>query len=316
MSHTWGKSPKDKTISFKNKLTGRVYTQPIYEHLKGSLSKQERLDNTFDEFKLKAYSLYDNQYVYEDFVSYNEPITVINTQTGKKYKQRIQHILSGKLPSDESKRKYTKENCQEFSDIAHNNRFSIDTTTFENANSLVSLTDNQTGKKYTQLYCDHIKGSLPKEISYSSISKQEKKLIELINKLYPNLKVVTSYRPKWLNGKEIDIYLPELNLGIEYNGIIYHHSEINPKNSFLNKTYKDENFHLCKSQICLDNELKLIHVFEHEVVDIKQLIEQYTKYEIQLFGNIKEYVNVKTLKITNSMDENSVLICKPNVKFI
>ena len=69
-------------------------------------------------------------------------------------------------------------------------------------------------------------------------------------------------------------------------------------------------------KILLDNGFKLINVFEHEVVNIKQLIEQYTKYEIQLFGNIKEYVNVKTLKITNSMDENSVLICKPNVKFI
>lgn len=33
---------------------------------------------------------------------------------------------------------------------------------------------------------------------------------------------VNSYRPEFLNGKEIDIFIPELNVGIEYDGQFYH----------------------------------------------------------------------------------------------
>lgn len=185
--------------------------------MKGSLCKEERFDETFNKFKEKAYQLYDNQYEYEGFVSYDKPVTVINRDTGIKYKQRIQHILKGSRPSDEVKRIYTKENCQSFSDLVHNKRFIVDVNTFENINSIVTLTDTTTNLKYLQSYRHHIDGSLPKEISYSNISKMEKRIIEDIKSIYPNIEIISGYRPKWLKGKEIDIYLPIFKIGIEYN---------------------------------------------------------------------------------------------------
>lgn len=217
LSHTWGYTPKEKTVTFKNNRTDRVYTQPLYEHLKGSLCRQERLDDTFDEFKEKAYKIYNNLYEYSDFISYAYPITVTNTVTKESFNQRIQHILKGSLPSDEKRRKYTKNNCQYFNDLAHNCRFIIDTNTFEDANSIVTVTDKTTGKEYKQYYCVHIKGCLPKEISYSNISRKEKFLIDLLEDQFKDIPIITGYRPKWLKGKEIDIYLPTFNIGIEYN---------------------------------------------------------------------------------------------------
>jgi hypothetical protein len=58
---------------------------------------------------------------------------------------------------------------------------------------------------------------------------------------------------KILNGKEIDIFLPDYNIGIEFNGI-YWHSDL-----FKTKTY-----HLNKTKLANDKGVKLIHIFEDE----------------------------------------------------
>lgn len=52
---------------------------------------------------------------------------------------------------------------------------------------------------------------------------------------------------------EIDIFIPELSLGIEYNGV-YWHSEI----------YKEQNYHLKKTEYCESQNIKLIQIFDYE----------------------------------------------------
>jgi len=56
-----------------------------------------------------------------------------------------------------------------------------------------------------------------------------------------------------LNGKELDIFLPELNLAFEFNGV-YWHSEL----------YKDKDYHLNKTESCLENDISLIHIWEDD----------------------------------------------------
>jgi len=52
---------------------------------------------------------------------------------------------------------------------------------------------------------------------------------------------------------ELDIYLPELKLAFEYNGL-YWHSEIN----------KENNYHLNKTEKCEEIGIKLIHIYEDD----------------------------------------------------
>ena len=56
-----------------------------------------------------------------------------------------------------------------------------------------------------------------------NVSKGEKRLADTIEKTF-NVIVIRNDR-KVLNGKEIDIWIPEYNLGIEYNGIYWHSSD-------------------------------------------------------------------------------------------
>jgi hypothetical protein len=43
-------------------------------------------------------------------------------------------------------------------------------------------------------------------------------LYQIIARIFPDLEIVRHHRPDWLEGLELDIYMPRLKLGIEYQG--------------------------------------------------------------------------------------------------
>jgi hypothetical protein len=85
-------------------------------------------------------------------------------------------------------------------------------------------------------------------------SKLEEIVRYFLNK--NNIKHIDNNR-KILDGKEIDLYLPEFNLGIEINGN-YYHSE--------NAGEKDRNYHIDKMVLSNQKDIKLLQFFEDEVI--------------------------------------------------
>jgi hypothetical protein len=85
-------------------------------------------------------------------------------------------------------------------------------------------------------------------------SKLEEIIRDFINS--NNIKHIDNNRTL-LNGKEIDILLPEYNIGIEINGN-YFHSEISGD--------KDKKYHIDKSIISGQKNIKLLQIFEDEVL--------------------------------------------------
>ena len=73
--------------------------------------------------------------------------------------------------------------------------------------------------------------------------------------------------------KEIDFYLPDFNLAIEYNGLLWH-SYGDSGHSYLNNLHKENiNYHLDKTKKCNENNIQLLHIFENEWLNpIKQEI--------------------------------------------
>ena len=56
-----------------------------------------------------------------------------------------------------------------------------------------------------------------------------------------------------INPYELDIYLPEIGIAIEFNGLYWHSDK-----------YKNENYHLIKYEMCLENEIELIQVWQDD----------------------------------------------------
>ena len=75
-----------------------------------------------------------------------------------------------------------------------------------------------------------------------------------------------------LIGKEIDILIPSINLGIEIDGLRWH-------SEFYGK--KDKNYHLNKTILCNQKGYSLIHIFEDEYVNNKDIVLSKLKHIIK-----------------------------------
>lgn len=108
---------------------------------------------------------------------------------------------------------------------------------------------------------------IPKIIQYVATTKTpysalEKSIVDFIKTFYDN-KIVENSK-LIINPKELDIYLPDLKLAIEFNGNFWHSQE----NGFA------KDYHLKKSLMCRDKGIRLIHIYEFEDLNKqKQLLK-------------------------------------------
>ena len=84
----------------------------------------------------------------------------------------------------------------------------------------------------------------------SGKSNMELELLDFIKLNYKG-EIITN--TKSIINRELDIYLPELGIAFEFNGL-YWHSEL----------YKNKMYHLNKTKNCLDKGIQLIHVWEDD----------------------------------------------------
>lgn len=106
-------------------------------------------------------------------------------------------------------------------------------------------------------------------------SKIEKALFEMIQKAFPKLVILSNDREA-LQGLELDIYIPELKLGIEWNGIV-HFKPIYGMEKLLAVQEKDRQ----KMEIANAKNIHLIVIPDHE-----------SKYSLvkESFSKIKEII--------------------------
>jgi len=91
-------------------------------------------------------------------------------------------------------------------------------------------------------------------------SKDEKELLDFIKENYKG-EVITNTK-HIINPLELDIYLPDIKLAFEFNGL-YWHSELE----------KDKLYHLNKTKKCLENGIQLFHIWEDDWVYKQDIIK-------------------------------------------
>lgn len=119
-------------------------------------------------------------------------------------------------------------------------------------------------------------------------SIEEKELTNYIKSIYDG-KIIENDRVV-LAGKELDIYLPDKNLAFEYDGLYWH-----------NELYKDINYHLDKTKLCLSKNVQLIHIFENEWIYKKDIVKSRIA---SLLGLNKHIYARKTIYKIVSYDES------------
>lgn len=127
----------------------------------------------------------------------------------------------------------------------------------------------------------------------STRSMVEDKLCAFIKEIY-NGEIITSY--KFSGKKELDIYLPSLKLGIEFNGI-YWHSEVK----------KDKNYHIEKTKLCNSLGIDLIHIWEDDWVNKEDIVKSLLKNRLGLIPNKIYARNCEIKVITDNNLVNNFL---------
>ena len=264
-------------------------------------TKEERKEilNKVEETKQKLYG--DKNY---------NNIELIKRTNNKKYgcNTPLQNNAVKKKIADTKKKKYGDKNynnreqanktfIERYGDIKYrNHEQSVKTRKYNrirNTEFMVGYTEdgkwvckcenneckNCIEKTYTispVMYCDRKKRCYEtctklNPIGYAT-SGCENALYEYIKEFYFG-KILKNDR-QLLNGKEIDIYLPEKKLAFEFNGI-YWHSELNVK----------EDYHFNKTMSCLENGVQLIHIWEDDWLHKNEIVKNLIRGKLDLHNN-------------------------------
>lgn len=92
------------------------------------------------------------------------------------------------------------------------------------------------------------------------VSTPERNIRKFISSIYDG--IILSGDRKILNGKELDIVIPEKKLAIEYDGLHWHNENcVSPK------------YHLEKTKLCESAGYQLIHIFENEWLKKEEIVK-------------------------------------------
>ena len=94
----------------------------------------------------------------------------------------------------------------------------------------------------------------------SGKSYSEKELVDFVKSIYSD--EIMENTKRIIPPKELDIYIPQKNLAIEFNGVHWH-----------DENHVDKNYHLTKTNMCNEKGIDLIHVFEDDWLYKKEIVK-------------------------------------------
>ena len=121
-------------------------------------------------------------------------------------------------------------------------------------------------------YSDSFSDDLEKYFTLTEnhgISYLEKEIVDFIKEL--KIDIIENDRTV-IAPKELDIYIPSKKVAIEFDGL-YYHSEL-----FVTKDY-----HLAKTNTCNEKGIDLIHVFEDDWIENKEIVKSMIKSRLGIY---------------------------------
>jgi len=143
------------------------------------------------------------------------------------------------------------------------------------------------------------------ERDINKVSKEEQRLVDFIKEIY-NGEIKTSNR-SILNGRELDVYLPEKNLAIEYNGLYSHcYKPWEERESLI----KGPNYHLSKTNECEKQGIQLLQIFSDEWNFRQEIVQSIIKSKLglneRLYARKCKIVEVDVLTKNDFLNHNHI----------
>jgi hypothetical protein len=141
-----------------------------------------------------------------------------------------------------------------------------------------------------------------------NFSYKELELYDFIKSIYNGV-VLRNVRDV-IKPYEIDIFIPDLKIGIEFNGVFWHSDR-----------YKDKDYHKSKHDKSVESGIKLIQIWEDDWVYKRDIIKSILENKLKLtkkriFARKCQIIKYDNNKLTKSFLEKNHLQgdCKSNIK--
>jgi hypothetical protein len=165
----------------------------------------------------------------------------------------------------------TKEYFVERAKNIHGDLYDYNKSNYISAQDKITINCHIHGDFIQKAY-SHLNGRGCPKCRNNSNSKQEKEVLDYIKSLYSG-EIIENDR-KILEGKELDIVIPEKNIAIEYCGLYWHSETMG----------KDRNYHLDKLKKCNDKGYRLITIFSDEWTNKTPIIKSKLKSILGIGG--------------------------------
>lgn len=109
-----------------------------------------------------------------------------------------------------------------------------------------------------------------------SSSAKEKELLEYVKSLYNGTVIESS--SSIIHPKQLDLYLPDIGLAFEFNGLYWHSSK-----------FKDTKYHQEKSMRCMERGVRLIHIWEDDWDRKQEVVKNIIRRSLGVRDDEKVY---------------------------
>lgn len=250
-----------------------------------------------NEFIDRAKEIHGDKYDYSK-VEYNgvdTKVCIICPEHGEFWQTPYNHMNGQGCPKCYGFNKTTEDFIKKAIEV-HGNKYDYSKTKYINAKEKVTITCPMHGD-FEQRPNDHLNGHgcsiCGTEIAYNS-SMAEDEIVSFIKSNY-NGEVIENDRTI-LAPMEVDIYIPDLKVAFEYDGLYWHNE--------LNKP--DRKYHLNKTKECEKLGIQLIHIFEDEWVHKQDIVKSRIKNILKITSN-RIYARKCLIKDIDSKTANEFL---------
>lgn len=236
----------------KNKQCGKCLTNTKAKDTSEDIAK------LIIEFSLVHGDTYD----YSSVISTTGKVDIICKQHGK-FTQSVYSHKKGhgcSLCANEkqkllNKEKFTTEKFVDKAEKKHNNSYTYGNTAYDTATSKVTITCIKHGD-FEQVANYHLSGNGCQKCAAEMPNFTSAPELELKEFLESNgVKVIPHH---YIDGVQFDLYVPDHNFCIEYDGLYWHSSGSRAEDK------KMERLHINKTDICEKYGMKLYHIWENE----------------------------------------------------
>ena len=265
------------------------FLQTPHEHLKGNgcpkCSKKHKLNTNI--FITKSNEIHNNKYDYSKvkYVNTDTKVCIICPEHGEFWQTPHSHLNGNGCPKCYGNLIKTNDEFITESNIVHHNFYNYSKINYINNKTKVCIICPIHGE-FWQSPQNHIKGQgCPKCANENNIS--ENKIYEYI-KDNINRRIVKQKKFKWLNGKSLDIYIPSMNIAVEYQGRQHFVpvSIYGGEKHFLKQKQRD----IDKYNECKEHNIKLFYFSKEKEIPNEYLDIIYTEEE-ELLKAINSYNN-------------------------